>query len=200
MDDTLRQLSLYLLQTLGGIYVFVALLRVWLQVGRADYYNPISQLVVRLTQGPVQGLARLVPAWGRIDLAAIFWVLIVQVILIEALALASGVGVIDLFTALAWAAIGSLNLLLDMLFWGMLILIVLSFTTLLGGGPLRHPVLDLLEQLMAPVSVPLQRILPPMGGLDLSPILLFMGIGMGRILLDGLAGGVGIESQLVVGF
>ena len=195
-----QEILSYIIQTLGGLYVFFALLRVLLQAGRADYYNPISQFAVKVTQKPVWLLGKLIPNWGRLDLAGILWVIIVQVLIIEISCLIFYAQLIDPLTALAWAAIGTFQLFLTIAFWGMIILIIMSFVALLGGTRVQHPILTLIEQLMAPIMYPLQRILPPMGGIDLSPLLLFMVINILQIITANLARGTGLVPSLVVGF
>lgn len=195
-----QDIAQYLIQTIAGIYVFIALMRVLLQASRADYYNPISQFVVKATQAPVSLLSKAIPSWKRLDLAAIVWVLLVQVIATEAAAVAAYGTIVPIGTALAWAAIATLNFFLTIVFWGMVIIIVISFATLLGGMMIAHPALDLLRQLMTPIMTPVQRILPPMGGIDLSPIILFMLINVFKIITLSLARGVNLNPNLVVGF
>jgi len=174
-------------------------MRVFLQAARADYYNPISQFIVKATQVPVSALGKVIPSWKRIDLAAIIWVLIVQIIATELAALSVGTFV-PITAALAWAAIASIHLLLTIIFWGMVVLIVISFAMLLGGMMIQHPILDLLRQLMAPIMQPVQKILPPMGGIDLSPLILFMLINVLQIITREMAIGTGLNPALVVGF
>lgn len=195
-----QEILSYIIQTLGGLYVFFALLRVLLQASRADYYNPVSQFAVKITQKPVWVLSKIIPRWGRLDLAGILWVLIVQILIIEVSCLIFYSQLIDPVTALAWAAIGTFQLFLTIVFWGMIILIIMSFAALLGGMRVQHPILTLIEQLMAPIMYPLQRILPPMGGIDLSPLLLFMVISILQIVTANLAQGTGLAPSLVIGF
>lgn len=197
--NTAQNVALYLIQTIAGIYVFITLMRVLLQAARADYYNPISQFIVKATQLPVSMLGKAIPSWKRLDLAAITWVLIVQLISTEAAALSVGLFV-PIGTAIAWAAIASVHLFLTIIFWCMIVLIVISFAAMLGGMMIQHPILDLLRQLMAPIMHPVQKLLPPMGGLDLSPLLIFMGINVLQIVTTGLARDVGLNPALVVGF
>ena len=194
-----QNIAVYTIQTIAGIYVLIAIMRVLLQAARADYYNPVSQFIVRATQVPVSALGKIIPSWKRIDLAAITWVLIVQIIATELAALSVGLFV-PITTVFAWAAIASAHLLLSIIFWGMVVLIVVSFAVLLGGVALQHPILDLLHQLMAPIMRPAQKLLPPMGGIDLSPLLVFMLINVLQIITTGMARGAGLNASLVVGF
>ena len=194
-----QNIALYLIQTIAGIYVFIAIMRVLLQAARADYYNPVSQFIVKATQAPVSILGKAIPSWKRIDLAAILWVLIVQVIATEIAALSVG-GFVPVAAAITWAVIASVHLLLTIIFWAMVVLIVISFAMLLGGGIIQHPVLDLIRQLMAPIMYPVQKIMPPMGGIDLSPLIIFMLINVLQIITTELAINSSLDPRFVVGF
>lgn len=198
--NTAQSIALYLIQTLGGLYVFIALMRVFLQAAQADYYNPASQFIVKATQNPVAVLGKIIPSWKRLDLAAIVWVLIVQILVIEIAALSSAGLFVPPVTALAWAAIASVHLFLSVIFWAMVVLIVMSFAAMIGGMMIQHPILDLVRQLMMPIMTPFQKLLPPMGGLDLSPILIFMLINVLQIMTTGMARGMQLNPTLVVGF
>ena len=59
--------STFLVRTLFDLYIFVVMLRFLLQLMRADFYNPISQFVVRATQAPLQPLRQVLPGVRGID-------------------------------------------------------------------------------------------------------------------------------------
>lgn len=188
--QTFTQIFEYLFQVLAGFYAVIALLRVLLQLSRADYYNPMSQFIVKATQPVVGPLRKVIPSWKNLDIAALIWCLIFQVLAIELAALVLLQTFINPLTALTWGAVGLLNLILDIFFFGLLALIIISFAIMLGGMHIRHPIVDLLQQLMSPVLRPFQKLLPPMGGLDLSPILVFLLINVLRIIVINLANAV----------
>lgn len=190
-----REIAFLIVETLGGLYVAICLLRVLLQASRADYYNPVSQFMVQMTAAPVSLLRRIIPVFGRFDGAALLWALIAEVLVIEVLALVGMGGLLSPMRVLAWGILGLLSLTLTIYFWGLLIVIIMSFLTILGGMRLSHPILDLVNQLMRPVMEPVSRILPPMGGIDLSPILLFLGIRVMQVIINNLAGQVGLGMQ-----
>ena len=85
-----------------------------------------------------------------------------------------GIGLI-----VTWAFAGILNFTLDIYFWSLLISIVASFIAPFSD----HPALVLLRQLTEPVMAPFRRLLPAMGGLDLSPIFLFLSIQILKIVI-----------------
>jgi len=194
-----QNIALLLVQTLGGLYVFLAVLRVLLRASRADFYNPGSQLVVKATQLPVSLLSKVIPSWKRLDIAGVIWVLLAHIIVIELSALSVG-GFVPATIAISWAVIGSLNFLLTIVWWGLLILIIVSFATLITGNMIRHPLLDLIQQLMAPIMYPIQKLLPPFSGIDLSPIILFLAIRVFQEITYHMAHSAHINPNFVVGF
>lgn len=197
---TLQQVLVLIAQTLGGLYVGICILRILLQAARADYYNPVSQFVVKATGLPVAALRKVIPSVGRLDGGALVWALLVQILLIELLTLLFLGGFLSPTRAIAWAALGLLNMTLNLYFYGLMIVIIVSFLIVLGGLQISHPALDLINQLMRPVMGPVSRLLPPMGGIDLSPILLFLGIRVLQVVIDNLAFSAGLRPLLVPGF
>ena len=193
-----EEIFLYLIHTLGGIYVFIAMMRVLLQASRADFYNPVSQFVLKATQPAVGLLGKFIPSWKSFDFAALIWVFIVQLMLSELSALVLGT-FIPLGIALVWVLIGTLHMFLTIIYWCMVVLIIVSFIGMIGNKPLHHPILNLLRQLMAPLMQPAQRILPPMSGIDLSPILIFVVITVLQMITYSMARGVNLDIRLVIG-
>ena len=118
----------------------------------------------------------------------------------QALALVGYNTFIPIFQALAWGFAGALNLTLSMLFWGLIIVIVVSLLGAFGGMHISHPAITLIQQLIYPVMAPIQRLLPPMGGLDFSPLIIFLIINVLQIALSGLAASMGLAPSVVVGF
>lgn len=197
---TLQQVLILIVQTLGGLYVGVCILRILLQAARADYYNPVSQFVVKATGLPVAGLRKIIPSVGRLDGGALIWALLVEILLVEILTLLYAGRFLAPTTAVAWAALGLLNMTLSLYFYGLMIVIIVSFLIVLGGLRISHPALDLINQLMRPVMLPVSRLLPPMGGIDLSPILLFLSIRVLQVIIANLAYSAGVRAALVPGF
>jgi len=173
--------------TIGMLLMMAIVLRFLLQLSRADFYNPITQAVVRFTDPGVQLFRRFIPGFRGIDFATVVFAVLVQCMLITLLILLAGIALPPVGMILTWALAGIINLTLDIYFWSMLISIVASFIAPYSD----HPALVLVRQLTEPVMAPFRRILPSMGGLDLSPILVFLSLQVLRILLVApLAGGV----------
>lgn len=196
----MQQIGLYIIQTLGGFYIGVCLLRVLLQLVRADYYNQISQAIVLATRAPIQLMRPLLPSLGRVDLAAIIWCLLVGILGNQLSTQVAGFGFLDPLTSLIWAVLGLLNLFLNLIFWGLIATIIISWLVAFGGMRMSHPAVNLLEQIIRPFMAPFQRLLPPIGGLDLSPILLILAIQVLQQLMTQMAYSAQLVPRLVLGF
>lgn len=159
----------FLIDTVIGLYMLAIILRFMLQWVRADFYNPISQFLVTVTNPPLVFLRRFIPGFFGIDVASIILLIVLAMIKIYLIYAISGLtphvsGVLVL-------AIGEMiQLGVYVFIFTMLIRIVLSWIQ--PGG--YNPVLVLINQLTEPLMAPARRIIPPFGGLDISPILVFI--------------------------
>ncbi|MBV1873994.1 MAG: YggT family protein, partial [Gammaproteobacteria bacterium] len=96
----------------------------------------------------------------------------------------------------AWSAVGILGLLLNFFFWAIIIQVVLSWV----APQSNNPIIGLLYQITEPIMAPARKLLPPMGGMDFSPIITFMLIQLAKIMVVGtLAQALQIPQQLVFG-
>ncbi len=168
---------IFIVDTLLSLALFAVLLRLLMQWSRADFRNPISQAVVRLTNPLVMPLRRILPPIGKIDTASVVSVLIVALADVAILFAVRGY---ELPTALVWlreAAIEILRTALWTYFYAILLYAVLSLIA--PGG--YSPVQSLLVSLCEPVLRPIRRLIKPIGGLDLSP--LWAGIAIQALLI-----------------
>jgi YggT family protein len=156
---------IFIVRTLLSLVTLVMLLRLLLQLVRADFRNPVCQAVVRLTNWLVLPLRRLLPPIGRIDTASVVAVLLTVFVEIGVVyAMAAGF----LPPALTWALEAILELLRTTLwtfFYAILLYVLLSW---IGGG--YSPFQPLLSALAEPVLSPFRRLIPPIAGIDLSPL------------------------------
>ncbi|MEJ2455517.1 MAG: YggT family protein [Candidatus Thiodiazotropha sp.] len=169
---------IFLIQTLFGLYILAVLLRFLLQLVRADFYNPISQFLVKATNPPLKVLRRIIPGLGGIDLASLVLAWLLKSIEILLIILVSG-SAVNLLAPLLWAIPELIELVINIYFFGILIQVILSWVS--PGS--YNPAVALLYSLTAPIMRPAQRILPPMGGLDLSPMLVLIGLVLLKMLL-----------------
>jgi YggT family protein len=191
----LNEIFGYLVQTLLSLYLLAMLLRFLLQLVRADFYNPISQFLVKVTNPLVIPLRRVIPGFAGLDMASLLLALLLQLAGIVALLLINGLGLPNILLLLAWSALGVVGLLVNIYFFALLAMIILSW---IAPGS-RNPAVFLLFQITEPVMAPFRKALPPMGGMDFSPILLFILINVVQIALRHLAAGIGLHPALVIG-
>ena len=175
----LNTAAIYVLQTLGSLYLLIVLLRFVLQLVRADFYNPLSQFIVRATQPLLRPLRKVIPSLFGLDMSSLVLAIIVQYLLMALvllLALGSlGGGIAFPWGTLAlqllvWSVIGVTALFLKIFFFAMIISVILSWVA--QGS--HNPGAELVNQICEPALAPFRRIVPNLGGLDISPILAFM--------------------------
>ncbi|MCB1768179.1 MAG: YggT family protein [Candidatus Competibacteraceae bacterium] len=155
------------------------MLRFLLQCVRADFYNPLVQFLVRITNPPLLPLRRIVPGYRGLDLAAIvlaFLLQLVEVVLLNALSMQP----IGFGGLLVVAVLELIKLLINIYLWGVIIQAVLSW---FNPDP-YHPAARVLAQLTAPVLRPARRLLPPISGVDLSPMLVVIALIFISLLLQ----------------
>lgn len=174
MSSTLANPISFLLQTLGSLYILAILLRFLLQQARADFYNPISQLVVRASNPLLIPLRRVIPSLGGIDTAAILLAFALQTALIYLVALLYGQSPLTLPVSgvLFCALFGLIFMLLNLYTFAVIIIAIASWV----APQANHPGLMLLHQLTEPLTAKIRKVLPPMGGLDFSVMVLLIGI------------------------
>jgi YggT family protein len=168
---------IFIVDTLLRLLLLVFLLRVLLQLSRADFRNQISQAVVRITNPLVLPLRRILPPVGKIDTASVVAVIIVAT---ASIAITFGLRGVMLPNALLW-----LHAVLDLIarttlwtyFYAIFIYALLSMIAPGGYSPMQ----SLLTSLCEPVLRPFRRFIPPIAGLDLSP--LWAGIAIQALLL-----------------
>jgi YggT family protein len=179
MSDTyLTNPLIFLVQTLFGLYILAVLLRFLLQLFRADFYNPISQFLVKATNPPLKILRRIIPGLGGIDLASIVLAWLLKAIELGLVITISGSS-FNLIAPLLWAIPELVELFINIFLFAILIQVILSWVN--PGS--YNPAIGLLNSLTAPVLRPAQKLLPPMGGLDLSPMLVMIGLVLLKMLL-----------------
>lgn len=191
------EISLYLVRNLGALLLLMVVMRGVLHTSRVNFYNPISQLIVRLTNPLLAPFRNFLPAAGRVDWAVVVLAVLVQSLILLAITVIAGDGwaTPGLPILLVWGVIGVLGLLINLYFFILIAMIIISWVA--PGS--RHPAIELIWQVSEPVMAPVRSLLPNMGGIDFSPILLFISINVAQIGLRHLAVGVGLPPGLVFG-
>lgn len=173
---------------LGGLYLLAILLRFLLQLARADFYNPVSQAVVRVTDPMVRVFRMIVPGYRNVDFAALVLAFVVEGIAIYVLLLIYGIGFPGVGFIVTWSVLGVVYFIIHIYWYAIIASIIMSFVMLFSGNMNPHPLLLLVWQLTEPVMAPFRKIIPPMGGLDFSPIFVFILIRFILTFLDGAFG------------
>lgn len=162
--------GIYVVGFLLNVISFLFVARLLLQACRVDFYNPIAQGFIKATDLVLKPLRRIIPGYRNFDFASLVAAILAEVA-IGALADRASAGVLQVFGS---AFIQVALLIVRIFWWSILIVIVASF---IAPGN-YHPALNLLQQITRPLLEPARRLLPAMGGLDFSPILVFLLLGV----------------------
>jgi YggT family protein len=168
----------YLVGTLLDLFITAVMLRLLLQWVRADFYNPVCQFLVKVTNPALVPLRRVIPSIGRLDTAAVVLMLVLEIF---------GVWVVSRIAAAPLAptqiVLFSVTKLLATLLMTYFFLIIAAVILSWVGANLRHPVIPLVYQLTEPVMRPIRKVIPPIAGIDLSPVFALIGIRFLLLLL-----------------
>ena len=186
--NALSAVLTYLVQTLLGLFLIAMLLRFLLQTVRADFYNPISQFVVKLTNPLVIPLRAIIPSYAGIDFASLVLVFLLQMAGIALVFLLRLGTLPPLHSLVLGAMLGVVALLVQFYIFALLATIILSWVA--QGS--RHPAILLLYQVTEPIMAPFRKLLPAMGGLDFSPIIVFILINVIQIVISHMAAALGV--------
>ena len=166
----LNTAAVYVLQTLGSLYLLIVLLRFVLQLVRANFYNPLCQFIVKATQPLLKPLRRIIPSLFGLDMSSLVLAILVQMALMALTLLLTYGTTGNPLQLLIWSIIGVTALFLKIFFFAMIISVILSWV-----APGSHnPGAELVNQICEPALAPFRRIVPNLGGLGISPILAFM--------------------------
>jgi len=170
--------AVFLIQTLFGLYILAVMLRLLLQWVRADFYNPISQFLVKVTNPPLRPLRRVIPGWGGIDLASVLLLIVLE--MIEQFLINTALGQAQPFPGLALnAVIALLDLLLNIYIFGIIIQAILSWV----APTSYNPAVSLIHSLTEPLLAPARRFIPAISGIDLSPIAVLLLLQLTKMLI-----------------
>ena len=173
---------LYIIEAISGLYLMILLVRLLLPFVHANFRNPLAQAVFRLTSPPVVPLRRVLPPLGRVDTATLVVAYAIQYLVVLVIFLLSGFEVLP--HLIAWTAfIKLIVLFIQMLAYLVIIRIILGWI-----APTQYnPVTELIGALTEPLLAPVRRVIPPLGGLDISPIFVTIGLFATAILVEDLS-------------
>jgi len=171
--------GLFLLQFLSGLVIFALLLRFFMRAAYIDWRHPVVNFIAKVTNPLCAPINQLLPKPNRWDWSALITAALIQVILVLIIGWLTerqfGIPVIVIS-----AVTEIMNQLLDMMFWLIIIQVILSWVS-----PTYNPNTAIFFKLAEPILKPFQRLIPPMGGLDLSPISAIVAIKLTQIIVVG---------------
>lgn len=169
---------IFLVQVVFGAYIMVVMLRFLLQLFKADFYNPISQFIVKLTAPVLKYLQRIIPGLGGLDLASVVLMWVLKAIELALIVTLAGLP-LNPVMAFAWAVPELIELCINIFLFSILIQVIFSWVN--PGA--YNPLTSLIGYLTEPIMRPVRRMIPPMGGLDLSPMVAMIGLYLLQMLL-----------------
>ena len=194
MNNALSDIAVTIASPLFSLALFLIAMRFLAQLCGVSPYNPISVGIRKATDPIVAPVNRLIPAGKRLNIGAIIALILCQTAYIAVMFwILSRFDAFSIVPALIWSALGAAGLLINIIFYSVLAIIVVSFL----APQSNHPAVEFLWQLTEPVMAPLRSRIPPMGGLDFSPILLFIGINVIRVSLANMAIAVGMPNFVI---
>ena len=177
-DSYLADALAFLVTTVFDLYILVVMLRFLFQWVRADFYNPVSQFVVQLTNPPLRFLRRFVPGLGGVDLAALVLMLALKFLERWVVLVIQGVGA-GPAAALVLAVADLVDLAISVFMVSVLVQVLLSWL----APNTYNPAVGLIRDLNAPLNRVARRILPPVSGWDLSPVLILLVLQLASLLV-----------------
>ena len=163
----------FIIQTLFGLYILAVLLRFLFQILRAHFRNPVSQFIVTLTNPVLRHLRRFIPGYAGVDIASLMLMLVLQ--MLELLLITLLYGNTPSIAGLVVLSIGKLlEMTVYVFMFAVLARIIISWV----NPQLYNPITSLLASLTDFMMQPARRYIPPIGMLDLSPMAVFLLLGL----------------------
>lgn len=169
----------FVVRTLLDLYILTYVVRFLLQFVRADFRNPLSQFIIRVTDPLVRPLRRVVPGLKGMDLATLVAVLLLEAGAIAILATIVGAPIPDPASFAIFLVVRTVITILRLYFFALIIYVILSWVS--PGA--YNPATAVLGSITAPILNPVRRIIPSIGGLDLSPLFVIIGLQALQMLL-----------------
>ncbi len=164
MSDSLTRAGMFLIGTLFNLYILVLVLRLILAFARANYFNPLTQFIIKLTQPLVAPLRRVIPNYRGIEFSTLLLIIVFEMLKITLLSMLYA-GLPQIAAVILLAFLDTIKIILNTFFYAILLQALLSWFQ-----PGFSPAGQVLEQITSPILTPVKRILPPVNGIDFSPI------------------------------
>ena len=172
--------AVFLIDTIFSLYVFALVLRFLFQWTGADYQNPISQFLIRMTHPPLKLLRRFLPSLGYVDTASLALIFGLQMLSGYLIFLVKGAS-LSIAALGVWSIVQVLELVLNIYFFAIIARALLSWVG--PSGAAYNPAISLLYSLTEPLLQASRRLMPSTGGIDLSPMIPLIGIQLAKMLI-----------------
>lgn len=196
MAQNFAEAGIYLIHVFLGLYLIAILLRFLMQASRVDFYNPICQAIVKITDPVTRPLKSIIPTVKGVDYATLLVALFIQLLTIMLIMTLRGYPFFHI-AYIPWSLLGLFSQILDIYFFALLIMVIVSWIAPYS----THPGINLIHQITAPVCAPARKLLPPMGGIDFSIILVFVFITLvdNYLVVKPLAVYLGVHPGVILG-
>ena len=168
----------FLVETLFSLYILAVMLRFLLQLARADFYNPVSQFLVKITHPILRPMRRAIPSFHKFDTASVVLMLVLQVVSVLLVQWIYGAHP-GIGTVAVLSVAELISLALNVILVAIIIEVIVSWINPHG----YNPALALVYSITEPVLRPARNLLPPMGGFDFSPLVVLLAIQVLKMLI-----------------
>jgi len=179
--SVILEIGVFLVSVLFSLYASAVILRFLLGYARADFYNPLSQFLVKITDPVLVPARRFVPSIGKLDTSAVavaYALIVIKGVLLNAM-IGLNLGILSLL----FKSVGELMISVIWVYIiGLIIMAVISWI----GSAQGNPVLPLINSLTAPLLAPVRKYIPPVGMMDLTPMAGMFGLYSLMIIINGI--------------
>jgi YggT family protein len=177
-NDYLTNPLEFLISTLFSLYIVAVMLRFLLGLVRADFYNPISQFLVRITNPLLIPLRKVIPSIGKFDSAAMLLMIVLQLVAVTLILLLRGEGISSAVLVII-TLVTLVSLVIDVFMFAIIVEVIISW---MNPGS-YNPVSSLLHSLTSPLLRPIRHLIPPIAGIDLAPLFAIIGLQVLRMFI-----------------
>lgn len=179
MGGALSNAGVFLVGSLFSIYIILLFLRILFSYFNINFFNPISQFIYKATTPVVTPFQRVIPKLYGIDLATLLVIFILECIKFVLLAMLSVGAIPNIFMLIILSLADMIDQVINIFFYAIILSVILSWV----APPGQTPISTILRQLTEPLMRPARRFIPPIGGFDISPIPVMIGLKLLSILL-----------------
>lgn len=184
MSMNLLRAAVFLINTVFTIYILAVMLRFFLQWVKADFYNPLCQFLIKITNPTLRPFRKIIPGWFGLDLAAVVLMLILMAINVLLLALITHFPIGAYLIVIVIVKL--IKLTLNMYFFAIIVRAIMSWGW--SAHQPHNPIFHAMIQLTEPVLRPIRKIIPVISGFDLSPVVALIVLQLISLLIGGAVG------------